>query len=69
MSWTLKRDTRWSLLFVRTSQPTWVSFPSDYYEDECVVNISACRYKRLPIAEDLANYPGESLWLVLVEHF
>ncbi len=67
MSWTLEHNTAWSLMFDRTDQPPWVYFLSDYYEDKCNLEVYPCRYKRLPIAEDLANYPGESLWLVLVE--
>lgn len=50
----------------RTDQPPWV-FLDDYYEGECIMNIYPCWYKRLPIPEDLANYPGESLWLVLAQ--
>lgn len=67
MSWTLRRDSHWGLMVDRTDQPPWV-FLDDHYV-ECVMNIYRCWYKRLPIPEDLANYPGESLWLVLVQFF
>ena len=67
MSWTLRRNTNWGLMVDRTDQPPWVYFLGDYYEDKCSLEVHLCRYKRLPISEDLANYPGESLWLVLAE--
>lgn len=65
MSWTLKSNTKWVLRIERTSQPLWVE--QLLHEDRCLSNIAPCQYKRLPIPKDLANYPGEHLWVVLVD--
>ena len=67
MSWTLKDNTKWVLLIERASRPLLVDEFYDY-QDRCLVNIAPCQYKRLPIPEDLANYPGEYVWLVIVEY-
>lgn len=64
ISWTLGDNTVWDLVVERISQPHLLIL---HDEERCYLEIRWCQYKRLPIVEELANYPGEALWVVLYE--
>ena len=65
ISWMPKENTDWDLRVERTSHPSFLQL---YDEELCLLGVNECRYKRLPIVEELANYPEELLWLVLLNY-
>ena len=60
-----RENTDWDLRVERTSHPSFLQL---YDEELCLLGVNECRYKRLPIVEELANYPEELLWLVLLNY-
>ena len=66
LSWTVPGNTKGVLGIDRAIRPHWLRLDS-HYENRCILDGYPCWYQRSSIAEDLANYPGESLWLILSE--
>ena len=65
ISWMPRENTDWILRVERTSHPSFLQL---YDEELCLLGVNECRYKRLPIVAELANYPEELLWLVLLNY-
>ena len=64
ISWMLEENTVWQLRIERIGHPYFLDL---YDEERCYSGIHWCRYERLPIVEEFANYPEEFLWLLLYE--